>query len=142
VPVVHYELAVKHNARKMYDLVNDVESYHEFVPFCSHGEPIEQGDGWKKAALSFSFSGFTHTFTTKNTYIEGALIDIELVDGPFRHLDGKWQFSDQKEGGSLVTLDMDFEVTGLLSFAFEPIFQQISHTLVDVFAKRADEVYQ
>ncbi|MBF13677.1 MAG: ubiquinone-binding protein [Legionellales bacterium] len=141
MPVVHYQKSVNHSADKMYDLVNDVSRYSDFVPFCSGGRILKENHGMVEAELEFTFSGFTQRFTTKNTLIEKELIDIELVNGPFRHLDGKWQFKDQEDRVSLVVLDMDFEVSGFLSYLFEPVFYQISHTLVDVFVQRAYDVY-
>ena len=142
VPVVHYQLETTHAASKLYGLVNDITSYHEFVPFCTNGQVLKRGESWLEASLQFTVSGFSHSFTTRNTMVDNQEIDIELVDGPFKHLDGKWTFQSLETGGSIVSLDMDFEVAGVLSYLFEPIFYQISHSLVDVFAARADQLYE
>lgn len=141
MPVVHYEKIVNHAAKEMYNLVNDIERYQAFVPFCSGGRVVKKCDDWVEAELRFSFSGLSHAFTTKNTLIEHKMIDIDLVDGPFNHLDGKWQFSDLDDGNSLVMLDMDYEIVGFLSYLLGPAISHMPHRLVDVFVKRANDVY-
>ncbi len=90
-----------------------------------------------------SKAGLTHSFSTENTNIQGESIKIKLIDGPFNHLEGIWQFKPiGNNDGTRVQLDMDFEISnGILAVALGPVFTQISGSLVEAFCKRAQEIY-
>jgi ribosome-associated toxin RatA of RatAB toxin-antitoxin module len=128
---------------QMFDLVNDVEAYSSFLPWCRESKVITREGDTITASLDIAKGGIHHVFTTKNTIIAGESIDIQLVDGPFKHLDGFWQFIPIGDNdGTRVQLDMDFEFTNsILSMALGPVFTQISGSLVDAFCKRAQDIY-
>lgn len=133
---------IKHSANQMYQLVNDISSYPEFIPWCSKaiildGEP----DSWMLAKLTFEFHGISQSFTTRNNLINQNTIEIKLVNGPFDHLEGIWRFSDTALG-SEICLDLEYQFTSSwLSSVFEPAFRQVSEMLVDSFKNRAQEIY-
>ncbi len=134
---------VPYSPDQMFDLVNDVEAYPSFLPWCRHSQIISRSDTEVLACLDLAKGGVHHVFTTRNTIKPGESIDITLVDGPFQHLEGRWQFimigDDQ---GCRVQLDMDFEFSNrIISIALGPVFTQISGSLVDAFCTRAQEIY-
>jgi ribosome-associated toxin RatA of RatAB toxin-antitoxin module len=128
---------------QMFDLVNDIEAYPTFLPWCRNSTILSQSDTEVSATLDLAKGGVHHVFTTRNKLVQGESIDIALVDGPFRHLEGRWQFimiGDNQ--GCRVQLDMDFEFSNrIISMALGPIFTQISGSLVEAFCKRAQEIY-
>jgi ribosome-associated toxin RatA of RatAB toxin-antitoxin module len=127
----------------MYALVNDIESYPEFVPWCSKSTSKEISVTEKEAALYFSRGAIKTSFTTRNTLSLNKRIELHLVDGPFSQLQGVWQFTDIDDQGSRVQLDVDFELSSrLLKIALESFFNQICDRLVTSFVQRASEVYR
>ena len=126
----------------MYQLVDDIEKYQEFVPACSKSEVISRDEDEVRATLYFSGGGFQKSFSTCNRLQPSKMIEIRLLNGPFKQLEGFWRFESLPEDGCRVTLDLDFEFSSkLLSLAFGPIFNQVVNSLVDAFEKRARAVY-
>ncbi len=128
---------------QMFDLVNDVEAYPSFLPWCRSSKILSKTDNVISASLELAKGGIHHVFSTKNTVIHGESISIELIDGPFQHLEGFWQFNMIGENqGCRIQLDMDFEFSNrVISMALGPVFTQISGSLVNAFCKRAQEIY-
>ncbi|MFK7794343.1 MAG: type II toxin-antitoxin system RatA family toxin [Gammaproteobacteria bacterium] len=134
---------VPYSAAQMYALVNDIESYPEFVPWCSSSTSKEISSNEKEAALYFSRGAIKTSFTTRNTLSAEERIDLQLVDGPFSQLQGVWQFIDIDSEGSRVQLDVDFELSSrMLKIALESFFSQICDRLVTSFVQRANDVYK
>jgi len=131
------------SADQMFDLVNDVEAYPTFLPWCRNSQIISKSKDEIVATLDLAKGGVHHVFTTRNKLIHSESINIELVNGPFQHLEGRWQFimiGDNQ--GCRVQLDMDFEFSNrIISMALGPIFTQISGSLVEAFCKRAQDIY-
>jgi ribosome-associated toxin RatA of RatAB toxin-antitoxin module len=133
---------VMYTPDQMFDLVNDVLAYPSFLPWCKASRIISKNENVVCASLDIAKSGIQHTFSTRNKLTHSSQIDIKLIDGPFRHLEGHWQFIPIGDKGCRVQLDMDFELNNsFLSVALGPVFTQISGTLVDAFCKRAQEIY-
>lgn len=128
---------------QMFGLVNDVEAYPSFLPWCRDSKIISKKDDEISASLELAKGGVHHVFSTRNRLVHGKSIDIKLIDGPFQHLEGHWQFGMIGDNqGCRIQLDMDFEFSNrLISMALGPIFTQISGSLVDAFCKRAQEIY-
>lgn len=134
---------VPYSAAQMYALVNDIESYPEFVPWCSKSTSKEISVTEKEAALYFSRGAIKTSFSTRNTLSPDKQIDLQLVDGPFSQLHGVWQFIDIDDQGSRVQLDVDFELSSrMLKIALESFFSQICDRLVTSFVQRASQVYK
>ncbi|WP_036313709.1 type II toxin-antitoxin system RatA family toxin [Methylophaga thiooxydans] len=134
---------VMYTPDQMFDLVNDVEAYPSFLPWCRGSRVLSKNEDVICASLDIAKGGIHHEFSTRNMLDHGNAIRIELIDGPFRHLEGHWQFKPiGNNQGCRVQLDMDFEFsTRLLDLALGPVFTQISGSLVDAFCKRAQEIY-
>jgi ribosome-associated toxin RatA of RatAB toxin-antitoxin module len=139
---VNKSALVPYPASAMYALVNDVERYPEFLPWCRGARVLSRSEGEMQASLDLARGGFHKTFTTKNTLQSGRAITMTLVDGPFRHLEGRWQFTDLDQEGSKVALDMEFEFTStVLDLMAGPVFHEICNSLVDAFIRRAASVH-
>lgn len=135
---------VPYTPAQMYQLVNQVEAYSQFVPWCTKGYIIKSTNTEMIAGLEFSGKGLHKTFTTRNTLDKNRSIELALVDGPFKKLEGVWTFTplSEEEGGCEVGLSLDFELSNAwLSHLFGQFFTEVANRLVDVFCKRADEVY-
>lgn len=134
---------VLYSPDQMFDLVNDVESYPSFLPWCRSSTVISKSPEEIIASLDLAKGGIHHVFTTRNRLIHDESIEIALVDGPFQHLEGLWQFAMIGDNqGCRITLSMDFEFSNrIISMALGPIFTQISGSLVDAFCERAQDIY-
>lgn len=130
-----------YSCEEMYNLVNDVEKYSEFLPYCTQSSVHHRNDDEVQATLVLAAGGMNKSFTTRNLLQRNKIIEIRLVDGPFSHLEGFWRF-DEVEGGSMVSLDMEFDFAGrMMSVLIGPFFEQISIKMVDTFCERAVVLY-
>jgi ribosome-associated toxin RatA of RatAB toxin-antitoxin module len=133
---------VKFSARQMFDLVNDIESYPQFLPWCSGSRILKRRDDIVEAEIVISKGGFKKAFSTRNTIDLGGKITVSLLDGPFSRLDGVWNFMPLREDASKISLDLEFEMSSkLASLAFGTVFHQICNTMVGAFTSRAKQVY-
>jgi ribosome-associated toxin RatA of RatAB toxin-antitoxin module len=140
--VVQKSALVKFSANQMFDLVNDIEDYPNFLPWCSGSRIIRRGEGIVEAELLISKGGFKKSFSTRNKIDEGGMITVSLLDGPFSYLEGVWNFMPLREDASKISLDLEFEMSGkLASLAFGVVFNQICNTMVSSFTSRAKEIY-
>lgn len=139
---VKKHIITPYNAEQMFVLVDDVDTYKDFVPYCSNSEVLSRDDDQVKATIEISAAGFTKAFTTSNRLQRNKMIEIRLVDGPFKHLEGFWLFENLDDNKCKVLLDLEFELAGgLFNMAFDPIFQQVAGLLVEAFSDRAKHVY-
>jgi len=134
---VHYSPA------EMYALVNDVAAYAKFLPWCRSSKIIKQTPHEMTASIEIARGALHRTFTTKNVLHKNRKIELQLVDGPFKTLQGAWGFYPLKRDDACkIELDLTFRFdSGLVSLAARPVFTQIANSLVDAFSKRAVEVY-
>ncbi len=133
---------VAHSAAKMYALVNDIKSYPEFLPYCSSSELISVNEDEIKASLTLEWNGIKKSFSTSNRLQKNKMIEVQLHEGPFKHLQGYWRFDPLSSEACKITFDLEFEIAGaLLSAMFGPVFQQIMSKLVDAFVQRANDIY-
>ncbi len=142
---VHKTVLIWHSAHEMFALVTDVSGYPQFLPWCSSGEVLERTSDGMVASIGMSYSGIKKSFTTRNTHVEDRRIHLELVDGPFSHLDGTWDFTPVGDGSQRAcridfTLNYGF-ASNTLAALVGPVFDKIAGSLVDAFVKRADQVY-
>lgn len=133
---------VPYSAAEMYDLVNDIESYARFLPWCRSSEVLSQNADELRATIEIAHGSLHKSFTTCNRLQKNKMIEMRLEKGPFKHLEGFWRFDVLGERACKISLDLDFEFSNkLVGMAMGPIFSQIANTLVDAFSKRAVEVY-
>lgn len=142
MPQVSRSALVPFSAKQMYDLVNDVASYPQFLPGCSGSKVMDQTESSMVASVDVAKAGIKKTFTTKNTLIDAQLIGMNLVDGPFKSLTGGWHFTALDETACKVELKLDFEFTNaLVAMAFGKVFQELTNNMVNSFTQRAKQVY-
>lgn len=133
---------VWHPAQRMFDLVNDIESYPAFLPWCSAAQVHDAAPGELVASLEVSKGGVRQRFTTRNCLEQPTTIHMELVDGPFSDLRGVWQFQPLNDDACKVILSLEFSLQGRFArMAFGNVFTQAANTMVDAFCRRADELY-
>jgi ribosome-associated toxin RatA of RatAB toxin-antitoxin module len=135
-----------HSAQAMYELVADVEHYPTFLPWCSAADILERGEQSMKARLHLHYAGLKHHFTTLNRIKPGQQLTMELVDGPFSMLDGRWDFTQLGSSSGLAGCKVEFDMryafkSTALEAVVSPVFDRIVATFVDAFVKRADVVY-
>lgn len=134
---------VPYTAAQMYAIVNAVEQYPQFVPWCVSSTEKEVTINEKKAMLKFARGALKTSFTTKNILSQNERIEMQLVEGPFKQLEGVWLFTDIDQAGSKVELDLDFEISNrIIRVALEAFFSQICDRMVTAFVQRAQEVYK
>ena len=139
---VNKNALVPYPAAAMYALVNDVERYPEFLPWCRSAKVLSHTESEMQASLELARGGFHKTFATRNALQPGQAITMTLLDGPFKHLEGRWQFTDLDHEGSKVALDMEFEFkSGVLDLMAGPVVHEICNSLVDAFIRRAAAVH-
>jgi ribosome-associated toxin RatA of RatAB toxin-antitoxin module len=133
---------VGYSAQAMYALVDDVESYPRFLPWCDGAQYVEREPGRAVATLRINFHGLKNQFTTENLLNPGRQIDMQLVAGPFRGLEGRWQFTALGENACKVEFTLRYEfASALLGKALGPAFHRIAETFVEAFVRRADEKF-
>ena len=133
---------VKYSPAQMFDLVNDVEAYPKRFAWCASAEVIERGENMLVARLDLKFAGFHHSFTTRNTVGASGRLQVSLVDGPFRSLEGFWDFIPLGTDGCKVALELDFDYAGRLGGAALKLgFQGLASRMVDDFCREAEKVY-
>jgi ribosome-associated toxin RatA of RatAB toxin-antitoxin module len=142
MPAIHRSALVPYQPSEMFSLVDDIEAYPQFLPWCKSARVLSRGEDEVRAQLELVRAGFEKSFTTRNRLQHNKMIEMRLVEGPFRHLDGFWRFEPIGTGACKVSLDLDFEFSNkLVGMALGPLFNQIANTLVDSFCKRAVDVY-
>ncbi|MES2207505.1 MAG: type II toxin-antitoxin system RatA family toxin [Pseudomonadota bacterium] len=134
-------LLVSHSARQMFDLVNDIPSYPEFLPWCSEAVVLEEQGNQKIARLGMRYLGLKQSFSTINLANPPHSLILQLKEGPFRYLKGEWVFSsiDEESCQIIFSIEYDFD-SKLLQKLIGPVFDVITKTLVDAFVKRADKI--
>ncbi|MDX1901911.1 MAG: type II toxin-antitoxin system RatA family toxin [Gammaproteobacteria bacterium] len=140
--VIQRSALVAYPARQMFELVNAIEEYPRFLPWCRSTKINATSEHAIEASIEIAWSGIHKSFSTRNTLTPYEKIHMQLLSGPFRRLEGTWTFIPVDEHGCRVSLDLEFELSGhWMSKLFQPVFHRIADSLVDAFCKRAVEVY-
>jgi ribosome-associated toxin RatA of RatAB toxin-antitoxin module len=139
---VQKSVLVPYSTEQMFELVNRIEDYPRFLPWCGSASVLERSDNETVARLEIRYHGVHAHFTTANRIEPPDRIVIRLRSGPFRRLDGTWRFTALSAAGSKVELSLGYEFAGgVLARLIEPVFNRIAHSLVDAFVRRAEEIY-
>lgn len=126
----------------MFDLVNDVAAYPEFLPWCERATVTFANEHRLEATLEVGLRGMTYKFSTRNTLDRPKRIGLELLQGPFRKLSGEWRFEPLDGDGCEVVLELDFEAASVpLRFLFEMLFEEVIRAQMAAFVERAETVY-
>ncbi len=143
MPSISKSALVPFSAEEMFRLVNDVAAYPQFLPWCGGSRVLSESEDEVRASVEIAHGSLRKAFTTLNRLQRGKMIEMRLVDGPFKQLEGFWRFQALEERACKVSLDLEFEFSNrLVGMAMGPIFSQIANTLVDSFSKRAREIYE
>ena len=142
MPEVSRSVLVGFTPEQMFGLVDAVEEYPRFLPWCGGATVLHRDERLTRAALLINYHGIRQGFTTENAKREPVEMLIRLVEGPFRSLDGSWRFTGLAGRGCKVELNLRYEFSSrILEKLVGPVFNHIADTLVDAFARRAEQIY-
>lgn len=140
---VNKTVLVSYSAEQMFRLVDEAERYPEFLPWCGGVDIKWRNDASTSATLHIDYHGLKQNFTTENAKVFPVAMDIKLVDGPFRHLEGFWHFIPLAPDACKIEFRLHYEFTStLLEKIIAPVFSHIANTFVDAFVERAERIYR
>ncbi len=141
MPHIQKSALVPYSCQQMYELIDQIEAYPDFIPWCKKAEVVTRNTHEVQATLSLAQAGMEKSFTTRNRLDPYSSIDLNLIDGPFEKLQGHWRFIPEQEG-CRVSLDLEFKfASSLMGMLFSSAFNQAANTLVELFIERAKVVY-
>ena len=142
MPNVEKSALVPYSAAQMFALVDDIDRYPEFLPWCGGASVDRRGDATIVATMHIDYRGIQRSFTTENTGDKNAEIHMRLVEGPFSRLDGLWRFQTLSASACKVSLALDYGfANALLEAAVGPVFDVIANTMIERFIARADALH-
>lgn len=140
MPTIRRSALVEHSAERMFDLVNDVAAYPRRFRWCDNAQILEQGEERLLARLDLGLGSFRTWFTTENALRRPGSIDMQLRDGPFKRLHGRWEFHALSETACKVSLELEFEpASRLLGPALALGFQGLADRMVNDFVRVAEQ---
>lgn len=140
--LVEKSVLIERSAQQMFALVDRVEDYPRFLPWCSQTRVEFRDEKKTVATLYISYLSVKSHFTTENEKEIPVRMSLRLVDGPFRRLEGVWRFKPLAENACKIEFQLSYEFSSkIFEKIIGPVFSQITNTFVDAFVKRADEVY-
>ena len=143
MPSVNKSVLVPFTAAQMYALVDAVEEYPRFLPWCGGATVHERTNVTTVATIVISYAKVSQAFTTRNLKVANESMTIELVDGPFRELRGVWRFLALGQDGCKVTFELNYHfLNAVIESVIGPVFEMITSTFVDRFVTRAEAVYR
>ena len=142
MPNISTSVCVNYTPLEMYDLVNDVRSYPNYIPMCSEVKLLSQTPEKLRATITMAKGKIKLSFTTENTMEPGKTIRMRLIDGPFKKLNGIWRFEPTGDGGCTASFSLDFEfANALLGMAFGGLFKEVTGSMVEAFCRQASRKY-
>lgn len=141
--VIHKSVLLQYSVEQMFALVDQVEDYPQFLPWCGGVDVQERKENTLIATLNIHYHGIRQSFTTQNTNVSAQSIKMVLLDGPFKHLDGGWTFKSLRADACKVEFDLNYEFSSkILEQIIGPVFSMITNSMVDSFCKRAELIYK
>ena len=142
MPGIRETRRLPYSAAQMFDLVRDAEQYPRFLPWCSAARVVPGENGMTRATLHIDYHSVHTNFTTENIHQPHSSIEIRLVQGPFRHLQGTWRFTPLGDSACKIQLRLAYEFSSrLLEKLVGPVFGYIANNLVDAFVRRAEQLH-
>ena len=136
---IHKSAIVLHPAEKMFQLVDSVENYPQFLPWCGSTQIIERDNNKTIASIEINYKRIRQTFTTENTKKHNQEMIIKLIDGPFKSLSGQWIFKNLDKDSCQIELKLEYEFSNIiLEKLISPVFNMIANTFIDEFIKEAN----
>jgi ribosome-associated toxin RatA of RatAB toxin-antitoxin module len=140
--VVEKSVLIERTVQQMFDLVDRVEDYPQFLPWCGGTELLERTEAKTAARLHIDYHGLKAHFATENAKDAPRTMHIALKEGPFRRMDGGWRFTPLGETACKIEFRLQYEFSNrILEKAVGPVFSHIANTFVDSFVKRAQQIY-
>lgn len=140
--VVTKSVIVGYTPQQMFDLVDAVEAYPQYLPWCSGAHVAYRDERRTRATLDIDYQIVKQSFTTENTKEPPQAMHVKLVEGPFDVLDGMWRFTPLGEQACRIDFRLHYEFSSrILEKLVGPVFSYIANTMVDAFVKRADAIY-
>jgi ribosome-associated toxin RatA of RatAB toxin-antitoxin module len=140
--MVKKSVLIERSSQQMFDLVDRVEDYPKFLPWCSETRCEFRDEQKTVATLHINYRNVTSHFTTENDKESPQWMRIHLVDGPFRRLEGLWRFKPLADYACKIEFQLSYEFSSkMFEKVIGPVFSQIANTFVDAFVKRANEVH-
>lgn len=142
MPEIKKTVLVEHSPEQMFALVDGVERYPEFLPWCGGSSVSYRDEARTRATIQINYRGIKQSFTTENAKSPPRSMSVKLVEGPFRKLDGKWRFLSLEGGGCKIEFSLHYEFASrILQKLVGPVFHYIANTMVDAFVRRAEALY-
>lgn len=139
---VEKSVLVAHPPERMFELVDRVEDYPLFLPWCGGSELIARDADHTVATLRIAYMGIRQSFTTENAKIHPREMRIKLKEGPFSELEGNWLFIPLGDDACKIEFRLQYVFSSrVLETLLAPVFNHITHTFVDAFVRRADELF-
>ena len=133
---------IPYSDQMMFDLINDIEDYQNFLPWCGGSAVLEDTENTRTGSVKIAFKGINKTFTTCNTLSPPSEIALKMIDGPFSKLQGKWTFKALDENACKISLELEFDFANrIVGAVIGPVFKIIADSMLDSFCKRADSLY-
>jgi ribosome-associated toxin RatA of RatAB toxin-antitoxin module len=140
--LVHKSVFLGYSAEQMFALVDKVEDYPKFLPWCGGVDVKQREENMLIATLAINYHGVKHSFTTENINLAPTSMKMRLLEGPFKQLDGTWTLKPLREDACKIEFDLQYEFSSrLLEQIIGPVFGMIANSFVDSFCKRAETVY-
>ncbi|UOF93957.1 MAG: type II toxin-antitoxin system RatA family toxin [Bordetella sp.] len=140
--MIQKSIFLPYSSAQMFDLVADVDKYSEFMPWCGGSKIQHKNEQGILASIIIDFRGIYQKFSTWNQHCFPNYINLELVEGPFSSLTGKWEFQDFSEKYCKVCFTMEYTFSNtIIKFLISPIFNNIASSFIDSFIKRAKFIY-
>ena len=140
--VVEKSVLIERTVTQMFDLVDRVEDYPKFLPWCGGTDLLERNASKTAARLHINYHGLKADFATENAKEAPRWMNIQLKEGPFRSMEGGWRFTPLGETACKVEFRLHYEFSNrILEKALGPVFHHIANTFVESFVKRAHQIY-
>jgi len=140
--LVEKTVLVAHSAEQMFNLVDRVEDYPRFLPWCGGASVTELDENRVHATVHIDYLHLKQSFTTENVRTPPYQIDMTLQHGPFKHLDGSWRFIPLSDSACKIEFSLHYDFSSrLLEKMVGPVFHYIANSFVDAFIQRAEKVY-
>lgn len=141
--LVEKSVLLAFSAEQMFALVDNVAHYPQFLPWCGGTSVTVLDENKIRATIHINYHHVKQSFTTENIRVKPQSIDITLLDGPFKHLDGSWQFIALSPTACKIAFRLNYEFSNkLLEKVVGPVFHYIASTFVEAFIKRAEVIYK
>jgi ribosome-associated toxin RatA of RatAB toxin-antitoxin module len=139
---ISHSKQLPYSADEMYALVNNINAYPDFLPWCTSAVVTEESQSHLVATVGIAAGKVKQKFTTENSMRPGRFIEMRLVEGPFKYLHGEWNFVPISENACTISLGIEFEFKSkLLKLALSSTFNKIMNSMVESFTQRAREIY-